>query len=79
MNIQRQTFKMLYLLRFWQELYVTRHSITDLPFNLYMVNLSFNMKLLQTKQNKTKQNQKPASHMLNILARMPLNAVRNLR
>lgn len=56
MNIQRQTFKTLYLLRFWQELYVTRYSIPGLPLNLYMVSLSFNMKLLQTKPTKSNLN-----------------------
>lgn len=45
-------FKTLYLLRFWQQLYITRHSIPGLPLNLFMVSLSFNMKLFKKKKSK---------------------------
>lgn len=52
MNIQ--TFKTLYLLRFWQELYVTRHSIPGLPLNLYMVKSQLQYEAVTNKTNQTK-------------------------
>lgn len=75
MNIQRQTFKTLYLLRFWQELYVRRHSITRPATQLVYGKSQLQYEAVTNKTNQTKS--KLCFSHANILARMPLNAVRN--
>lgn len=62
---------MLYLLRFWQQLYVTRHNIPGLPMNLFMVNkLQLQYEAVpHKKEKKKKKRQKPAFHMLRYLGK----------
>lgn len=61
------------LLRFWQELYVTRYSIPGLPLNLFVVKSQLQYEAVKNKK------QKSCFLHAKYLVSVPLNIVMNLR